>query len=222
MAWGKEVDPKEIIGMTPEELSGRLGKIESVESKMVEFAGKQDKTDQTLQSILQKLEERAKTRETSDPDLDFLANPSDAVNTRLKPLEQQTAENTVMLQHRIARETYPTDFNRWGTEIVTKMGELDIRQQADLRVWTAMVMMVRGMHAADLEKDGATGKFGYLEPVSAGLRPDPKASDGLSNAEREMVRTLSPFGMTPEKYAKGKGRLEKARAARLGRFAEIS
>lgn len=227
MAWGssEKVDAKEIIGMTPDELSTRLGKIDALDAKVAEFSSRQAKDSENLTAILQRLEESAKPKpaaESADPNLDFLTDPTTAVDARLAPIQRQTAENTVMLQHRTARETYPLDFTRWGTEIVTKMGELSLAQQSDPRVWQAMVLMVRGLHAADLEENGAKGKFDYLEPVKAGLRPDPSTKDNLSSAEREMVRTLAPFGMTAEKYNRGKDRLEKARAARLGRFAEVS
>jgi hypothetical protein len=162
-----------------------------------------------------------KAKETPDPTLDFLTDPENAIDKRMAPFEKQTLDNTIMMMHRNCREQYPRDFERWGTEIVQSMGELSAQQQADPRVWNAMVMMKRGVHASEIEKDGATGKFGYLEPVSAGLRPDPKTSDGLSNAEREMVKTLKPFGMTAEKYAHGKTRLTESRASRLGRFAGV-
>jgi hypothetical protein len=84
-------------------------------------------------------------------------------------------------------------------------------------------MMVRGEHAADLEKDGAQGKYNFLEPVSAGLRPDPKTADGLSDDQRKMVRhlrNLGPKEMTPEKYQAGVHRLRVSRNARMGSFGE--
>ncbi len=220
MAWGakSEIDPKEILGMDPSELNQKLGKIDSLEARLAEM---NTKTEQGLSSILERLEQKAaEAKPAEDDSLDFLADPEGAVNKRVAPFERQTLENTVMLQHRAARDLYPRDFDRWGTEIVEKMGELSLQQQADSRVWQAMVLMVRGSHASDLERDGATGKFGYLEPVSAGLRPDPKNADNLSNEERKMVKVLSGFGMTAEKYNHGKQRLEKARMSRLGRFSE--
>ncbi|MHB1952823.1 MAG: hypothetical protein ACYCOU_03660 [Sulfobacillus sp.] len=224
MAWGQsqQVDPKEILGMTPEELGQKLGKIDSIESKLEEFASSQQQTGTQLSTILEKLESAApKKTPESDPSLDFLSDPATAIDNRLAPYEKQTLDNTIMLQHRTARELYPRDFERWGTEIVKAMSELAPAQQADARVWSAMVRMVRGDHASEIEKDGATGKFAYLEPVSAGLRPDPKNSDNLTPAEREMVKTLAPFGVTPEKYNRGKERLVSSRSARLGRFAEV-
>jgi|ERR1700734_1695112 len=223
MAWGK-ADAKEIIGMEPDELRASLDKVGALETQFATFAEGQTKTTETLNTLMQKFEEASKPKpkpDTGDADLAFLAAPDETLRNRLDPLSRQTTDNTIMLQHRTARELYPKDFEKRGTEIVQRMGKLSAQQQCDPQCWTAMVMMVRGEHAGDLEKDGATGNFTFLEPVSAGLR-SAKPQDGLSNAEREMVRTLSPFGITPEKYANGKTRLDKARAARLGRFAEVT
>lgn len=223
MAWGDktQVDAKDILGMTPDELKTNLGKIDAVETKMTEFSTHQENTAKTLTALMEKIEAMTPKSKSDDAALDFLTDPEGSINTRVAPWEKQTLDNTIMLQHRTARETNPRDFERWGTEIVQKMGELSAPQQADPRVWNAMVLMVRGMHAGEIEKDGATGKFAYLEPVAAGLRPDPKTTDGLSNAEREMVKTLAPFGMSAEKYNRGKQRLVESRAARLGRFAGV-
>jgi hypothetical protein len=221
MAWGSQtqVDPKEIIGMTPDELKGSIDKIGAVESKMTEF---QDNTSKQLTALMEKIESLTpKPKETPDPALDFLTDPEGSIEKRMAPFEKQTLDNTIMLRHRDAREAHPKDFERWGGEIVQKMGELSAQQQADPRVWNAMVLMVRGTHAGEIEKDGATGKFAYLEPVSAGLRPDPKTADGLTNAERHMVNKLAPFGVTAEKYARGQKRLTESRAARLGSFAGV-
>lgn len=223
MAWGDktQVDPKDILGMTQDEFGQRLGKIDAVETKMTEFSTNQETTNKTLTELMQKIETLSSKPKNEDAALDFLTDPENAINSRMAPFEKQTQDNTIMMMHRNTREQYPRDFERWGTEIVSKMGELNASQQCDPRVWNAMVLMVRGLHASEIEKDGATGKFGYLEPVSAGLRPDPKTTDGLSNAEREMVKTLAPFGMSAEKYNRGKQRLVESRAARLGRFAGV-
>lgn len=218
MAFGSP-KPEEIIGMSPDELKEKLGKIDAFESKLAAM-GEESKTG--MAAILEKLNNPPKQEVTGgDPDVDFLSDPTGTLKKNLDPLKAQSMNNTIMLQHSAARQSYTKDFDRWGTEIVQKMGELSAEQQCDPRVWKAMVLMVRGEHAADLEKDGASGNFGYLEPVAAGIRPDPKDSDNLSVAEREMVKTLRPFGMTPEKYKKGKDRLVSSRAARLGRFAEV-
>ena len=220
MAFGK-TDPKDIIGMSAEDLAAKLGKIDEFESKLTEFGTKSKENHDALIAKLDGLAPKPKDEPEPDSDLDFLADPDKALTSRLKPLHDQTLANTIMLQHDVARKANPKDFERWGTEIVKKMAELSPEQQADSRVWTAMVLMVRGGHAADLEKDGATGQFGFLEPVSAGLRPDPKSTENLTPAEREMVKTLTPFGMTADKYKAGKTRMTKARSARLGRFAEV-
>jgi hypothetical protein len=219
MAFGKP-DPKEIIGMTAEELSQKLGKIDEFESKLNEFGNKSKENHDALIAKLDGLTSKPKVEE-NDTDLEFLADPDKALTNRLKPLTDQTYANTIMLQHDAARRAHPRDFDRWGTEIVKKMGELSADQQSDPRVWKAMVLMVRGEHADQIEKDGATGQFVFLEPVSAGLRPDPKSNENLSPAEREMVKTLSPFGVTADKYKRGKERLVQSRAARLGRFAQV-
>jgi hypothetical protein len=220
MAFGKP-DPKEIIGMEPDELKSKLGKIDSLSTDLEGLKSGQQKVNDTLQSLLEKLTPKVDPKPKEDPP-DFADDPDAAMTARLNPLLSQTMANTIALQHRAARESWPKDFDRWGTEIVQKMSELSADQQADGRVWKAMVLMVRGDHADQLERAGAEGKFGFLEPVSAGLRPDPSKSDNLTNAEREMVKTLSPFGVTAEKYRKGKERLASARSARLGRFAEVS
>lgn len=220
MAFGK-VDPAEVIGMTQDELKSRLDKVGALETKLAEMETSHKASSDAILARLDALKPKPDPDPSPDPDVDFLADPSRTLDSRLKPIASQTLQNTIMLQHRVAREAYPKDFDRWGTEIAQKMSELSAEQQADPRVWTAMVLMIRGSHAADLEKDGAQGKYAYLEPVSAGLKPDPKTSDNLSVAEREMVRTLKPFGMTPEKYNKGKERLRAARSSRLGRFAEV-
>jgi len=215
-----KTDPKEVLGMDQSELHDRLGKIDAVEARLAAMDGERKKDTSTILAQLEAMRAKPQEAENVDPDISFLSSPSAALEDRLRPLTQQTLENSILLQHRNARETYTNDFDRWGSEITQKMGELSAQQQADPRVWKAMVLMVRGDHASELERDGASGKFNYLEPVSAGLRPDPKTSDGLSSAEREMVRTLKPFGMTAEKYNQGKDRLIKSRASRLGRFAE--
>jgi hypothetical protein len=225
MAFGKP-DPKDIIGMSAEDLAAKLGKIDEFESKLTDFGNKSIENHNSLIAKLDSLAPKPKMEpETSgDPAVDFLADPINSMDSRLKPLHDQTNANTIMLQHDAARRGNPRDFDRWGTEIVKKMGELSADQQADPRVWKAMILMVRGEHADQIEKDGATGQFGFLEPVSAGLRPDPKSSDNLAPSEREMVRTLSglgPKGMTAEKYKNGKERLVASRAARLGRFAQV-
>jgi hypothetical protein len=220
MAFGK-TDPVEILGMTTEEFQAKLGKIDEFNTNLESIKAE---TKSGMDAILAKLNappERTEITGSGDADVDFLSDPTGTLDTRLAPLHQQSMNNTIMLQHSAARQSWPEDFTRWGTEITQKMGELSAQQQTDPRVWKAMVMMVRGEHAADIEKDGASGNFHHLEPVSAGLRPDPKNSDNLSVAEREMVKTLRPFGMTPEKYKKGKDRLVSSRAARLGRFAEV-
>jgi hypothetical protein len=222
MAFGQKIEAKDLIGMEPEQLAEKLAKIDSYDARFTAIQEAQTAATNSILERFEALKPKEPVREQGDPDVSFLANPSDTLNERLKPLSQQTYENTIGLVHRDARDLFPKDFERWGTEIVKKMGELSLQQQADPRVWRACVMMVRGEHASDLEKDGATGKYSYLEPVSAGLRPDPKTSDGLSVAEREMVRTLKPFGMTPDKYNKGKERLTQSRAARLGRFSEVA
>lgn len=219
MAFGSP-KPEEIIGMSPDELKERLGKVEALESKLNAFS-EESKTG--IAAILEKLNTPTKKEEitSADPDVEFLADPTGTLRKNLDPVAQQTAANTIMLQHSAARGRFPVDFERWGTEITKKMSDLSTQQQCDSRVWDAMVYMVRGEHAGDIEKDGATGKFSFLEPVKAGLRPDPSHSDNLSVAEREMVKTLKPFGMTAEKYQRGKERLVASRAARLGRFAEV-
>lgn len=221
MAWGSntQVDAKEIIGMSSDELKTNLGKIDSVESKINDFSAKTSEMFKTLTDKMDAL--TPKPKETPDPTLDFLTDPEESINKRMAPFEKQTLDNTIALQHSAARATYAKDFDRWGKEIVDGMGELSAQQQADPRVWGAMVLMIRGKHAGDIEKDGATGKFAYLEPVSAGLRPDPSKADGLSPAQRLMVEKFKPFGMTAEKYAKGQERLASARTSRMGSFAGV-
>jgi hypothetical protein len=222
MAFGK-VDPVEVIGMSADELKGKLDSAASKDDLKAVTDGQTalQNTLTSLQQSIESLKSKPKDDSGSEGDLDFLADPDKVLNSRLKPLTDQTYANTIMLQHDAARKAHPRDFDRWGTEIVKKMGELSADQQSDPRVWKAMVLMVRGEHADQIERDGATGQFGFLEPVSAGLRPDPKNNENLSPAEREMVKTLSPFGVTADKYKRGKQRLVESRAARLGRFAQV-
>ena len=223
MAWGDKVAAKDILGMETEEFHAKLNKIDEYETKFKALEDAQRTSTSTILERMEALKPAPPPKETVDPDVAFLANPSNAIDERLKPLSQGLLDNSIMLMHRQARETYPKDFERWGTEITQKMGELSANQQADPRVWKACVMMVRGEHAADLEKDGAQGKYSFLEPVSAGLRPDPKTADGLSDDQRKMVRhlrNLGPKEMTPEKYQAGVHRLRVSRNARMGSFGE--
>ncbi len=220
MAFGQKVEAKDILGMETEEFHSKLGKVDSIETRIAAMEEAANKSTSTILAQLEALKPKPAPKEEVDPDVHFLASPNEAISERLNPLAKQTTDNTIMLMHRNARESYPKDFERWGGEIVTKMGELSAEQQSNPQVWRACVMMVRGEHAGDLEKGGAEGKFAYMEAASAEqFRPQHK--DGLSAGEREMVRTLKPFGMTPEKYNNGKERLVKSRAARLGRFAEV-
>lgn len=218
MAFGKQ-DPAEILGMTQDELKQKLDRIESLEAKLTEFGDASKKSSEGVASILQTLE--AMKPKKDEDDLDYLADPEKVIEKNLQPLADQTLNNTILIQHRNARDNYPVDFSKWGTEIVKRMAELPAQQQADPRIWRSMVMIIRGEHAEDLEKSGAKGDFSFLEPVAAGLRPDPKSADNLSSGERHMVKKLSPFGITAEKYQKGKKRLEEARTARLGSFAGL-
>lgn len=221
MAWGSQtqIDPKDIIGMSPDELRENLGKIDKFDSRMTEFS---TQTTDLINKLTEKIDGlAAKPSSKEDAGLDFLTDPEESINKRMAPFEKQTLDNTIALQHSATRAAYPKDFERWGSEIVSSMGELSAQQQADPRVWNAMVLMIRGKHAGEIEKDGATGKFAYLEPVSAGLRPDPSKADGLTSAERLMVEKFKPFGMTAEKYAKGQKRMAEARTARLGSFAGV-
>jgi hypothetical protein len=214
MAFGK-TDPSEVLGMSQDEFQARLSKLDTYEERFAAIQEESKKATEGVTAILQRLEAMQPKEEEGQDDL---------TDDPLKPLANQTLNNTIMLAHRTARELYPDQFKRWGTEIVKKMADLSPQQQADDRVWKAMVMMVTGEHAADLEKDGAEGKFSFLEPVSAGLRPDPKSSDGRSTAERLMVKKLAHLGpkeLTADKYKAGKANLEKARSARLGSFAEV-
>lgn len=210
MAFGSKPTAEELIGMSPDELKSQLGEISSLKTRLEEMG---TQTTSKMDSILSTLEA---LKPKPDDDQDFIADPDKALDARLNPLRDQTLANTIMIQHQKARELYPKDFERWGQEIVKKVSEYSTENQCNPGVWKQCVLVVRGEHAADLEKDGAKGNFGFLEPVAAGLRTDPKNSDGLSREERAMVSKLSQFGVTPEKYAKGKQRLESARLARLG------
>lgn len=204
-------DPSEVLGMTQDELKERLGKIDALESKLSSLDDTTKQSTSKMGEILSALEA---LKPKPEPELD------DDEPDPLKPLTERTLANTIMLQHQAARQTFSTDFERWGTEIVKKMSELSADQQADPRVWKAMVLMVRGEHAADIEKDGWQQKPSFLEPIAAGLRPAPDTSNTLTGEERRMVKVLSPFGITPEKYQRGKSRLEKARNSRLGSFSK--
>lgn len=216
MAFGK-VDPKEVIGMTAEELSEKLGKIDSLAAR---FDESDQKTGAKMDSILSSLES-LKPKPKSDPD----PEETDLIDeTRFKPLESRTLDNTIMLMHQEARAKYPNEFERWSAEILKRVNEYSVENRANPKVWNDAVMYVRGLHAADIERDGATGSFKFLEPVSAGLRPDPSKSDNLSTGQRLMVSklsTLGPKGMTAEKYKAGQDRLTRARSARLGDFAGV-
>ena len=219
MAFGK-TEPKEIIGMEPDELKAKLDKIDAFEAR---FGAIEAQTKTGFDGILSRLDgmkPKAEPTPVVDPDISFLENPSASLDARLHPLSQQTTDNTIMLRHRDARERFPKDFERWGNEIVSVMKDASPEQQMNPKSWEMAVKIVRGEHAADIEKDGAQGNYGYLEPVSAGLRSE-KPADGLSNAQREMVKTLAPFGITAEKYNNGQKRLDKSRAERLGRFASV-
>lgn len=223
MAWGK-TDAKELLGMEPEELSNKLGKIDSIDNR---FAEAQTRTDERFNQLFAKIDElkpKAPPKPDIDPDLAFLERPTESLDERLAPYQQQSQDTRIMLEHRNARERFPNDFDRWGNEIVAVMNDAAPGQRVNPSSWEMAVMVVRGRHAGEIEKDGATDNFRYLEPVSAGLRPDPKATGNMTQGERLMVKKLnnaSPFGMTEEKYSKGKARLDKARSARLGEFASV-
>ena len=220
MAFGK-TDPSEILGMSQDEFAAKLGEIDSLKTQLTELTAASKKSSEGMDSVLAQLQQLNKPKEPED-DPDFISDPDRAFSSRLKPVLEQTLNNSIMLQHNAFRERFPRDFEKWGQEIVKRVGEYSPENQTSPRVWEDAVMYVRGRHADEIEKSGAQGNFGYLEPVSAGLRPDPKTSDNLTGPEREMVRTLAPFGMTTEKYNRGKERLAKARSARLGRFAEVN
>ena len=224
MAFGTKVEAKDLIGMTSEELGGRLGKIDGLDARFAKLEEDQRKANETILQRLEALAPKEPVKEAVDPDIDFMSNPTRAMDDRIKPLSQQTNDNTIMLMHRQARETYSKDFDLWGKEIVELVGTYSPEHQGDPRVWQNSVMVVRGRHATDIEKGAASGSFTFLEPVSAGL-VDPKSNDGLSPEQRKMVsklNSIAPQGMTPEKYQRGVERLAKSRNARLGSFAEVS
>jgi hypothetical protein len=224
MAWGKQ-DATEVLGMEPEEFKTRMGKLDSIDGRLTEA---QTKTDERFNQLFAKIDElkpRQAVVPEGDPDLNFLESPTRALEDRLSPLATETLDNSIALAHHEARNRFTKDFDRWGNDIIEVMKEAAPVQRKNPKTWEMAVMIVRGRHAGEIEKDGATDNFQYLEPVSAGVRPDPKSSDNLTQAQRLMVKKLSsvgPQGMTPEKYQNGAKRLDKARSARLGAFAGVS
>jgi hypothetical protein len=214
MAFGR-TDPEAIIGMTPDELKDRLGKIEALETRLQSLDEGTREQSTKLEAILSTLESLKPKPEPPDPVLD----PEGALDARLGQIHNQTLANTIMIQHQKAREMYPRDFEKWGPEIVAKVGEYSPEHQCDPRVWKNAVLVVRGDHIQDIEKDAWNHSPIYLEPVSAGLKR-PKGDDGgLNPAERKMIEHLrhaGPVELTPEKYRRGQERLAKARLERLG------
>lgn len=213
MAFGSKPTAEELIGMSPEELKSQLGEITTLKSRLEEISGQ---TTSKLDSIASALDGLKPQPKTDDDEFD---DPNKDLNDRLNPLRDQTLANTIMIQHQRARESFPTDFQRWGAEIAKKVSEYSAENQCDPRVWKQCVLVVRGEHAADIEKDGWQQKPSFLEPVAAGLRSDPNKGDNLNSAQRVMVEKLrfaGPVEMTPDKYRKGSDRLAKARLDRLG------
>jgi hypothetical protein len=116
MAWGDKVSAKDILGMETEEFHAKLSKIDEYEKKFSALEEAQRTSTSTILERMEALKPAPPPKETVDPDVAFLANPSNAIDERLKPLSQGLLDNSIMLMHRQARESYPKDFERWGTE----------------------------------------------------------------------------------------------------------
>src|SRR6202142_4448253 len=142
--FGKEVDPKELIGMTPEELKAKLDsgvtKAE-LEALATELKNAQATASGTLTEIkaalaaLKPAEAAVNVDDPEDPAVQLLADPKTFVDGATKNLREAQQLTSAQLEEMRARTKYARIFEKHGDALMKFVEKLSVADKAKPGFW---------------------------------------------------------------------------------------
>jgi hypothetical protein len=204
--WGDKPDPKDILGMTPEELQAKLAEGAEAKAKLAEIETSMATNFNELKASLDALKAPAPKPPTEErTPTNFWENPDQAFLDRALPIANHTMGLAARVEQMEAKAKYAKDFQLWGDEINKLIeSETNLANKGNPVFYENVVNIVRGRHAAEIEESARKGTSLFTEPVSGGVpgghNDDPKALAAAKLTD-EQLKYAKRFGMTADEFA---------------------
>ena len=208
--WGdNKPDPKELIGLTREELEAKLAEGAEAKAKLTEIETQLTSGFDELRNSLAALKQGSNPQPQVNPNASaeptpFWTDPDKAFSERSAPLANFTLGTAARVELLEARQRFSREFSLWGNEIQKIIDEQpNLALKANPQYYADVVAMVTGRHAKEIEDAAAKGRSIFTEPVSGGLpggvTDNPKEA-AVARLSKEELDAAKRFGMTPEQW----------------------
>lgn len=216
MAWTGKVDPKELIGMTPEELQAKLAKIEAFDAKFGDITELIKTQNTTIEALTTSIKEAKVTSPYSEPDRKTDPEPRKrpewgddadaAFADRVAPLASLTLDTRGALARRSIQDEVASNDNDWhlfAAEIDELAKNEPMQSKAGENFWRNVYYVVKGKHANEIAQDriNKTGKFYTESANSITVRKEEKKTP-VEELSDEQVKFANKMGVPLEQYAK--------------------
>lgn len=218
MAWTGKVDPKELIGMTPEELKEMRDKVTSYEAKFGELADLIKTQNTGITELSESVKAIKVTSPYSEP-VDHNKNNSNelrkltewgddadkAFGERITPLANLTLDTRGALARRSIQDEVKDNDNDWhlfAAEIDDLAKNESPQSKAQEGFWRNVYYVVKGKHANEIAQDriNKTGKFYTESANSITLQKEEKKTPEESLTD-EQKKYASKMGVSLKDYA---------------------